>query len=105
MQKPLLLLFVALGLAFSGPVACRKNAAPTALTTRLTKANYDLVRPGMTKAQVEGILGPPTTVEAKDFVVYKRTNYRYQEGNTVVNLSFKNEELENKDTNLGTGNP
>ena len=105
MQKILLTLLAAFALALAGPLACQRTAAPTALTTKLTKANYDLVHAGMTKTQVEAILGPPTSVESKDFVVYKRTTYRYQEGNTVANLSFKNEELENKDTNLGTGNP
>jgi outer membrane protein assembly factor BamE (lipoprotein component of BamABCDE complex) len=106
MQKTLTLLILAVALASAGgPIACRKNAAPSALVSKLNKTTYDQIRPGMTKSQVETLLGAPTTVETKDFVVYKKTIYRYQEGSTFVNLSFKNDELDTKDTNLGTGAP
>ena len=106
MQKTLTILILAVTLVCAGgPIACRRNAAPSALVSKLNKASYDQIRPGMTKSQVETLLGPPTSVETKDFVVYKKTIYRYQEGSTFVNISFKNDELDTKDTNLGTGAP
>ena len=80
--------------------ACDRTAAP--LTTRLTKANVDQVRQGMTKSQVQAILGPPTNSETKDFVIYKRTTYQYIEGKVFVNVAFKNDELDTKETNIGT---
>ncbi len=105
MKNLLLTLLAALFLVGAGPLACNRTAAPLAAASKLNKANYDQIRAGMTKSQVEGILGAPTSVETKDFVVYKKTIYRYQEGNVVVNISFKNDELDTKDSNLGTGAP
>jgi len=68
--------------------------------SRLTLANYNQVTPGMTKSQVENILGPPTTVETKDMVIFKRTTYRYEQGAKFALFTFKNDELEDKQTNL-----
>ena len=79
---------------------CDRTAAPT--VSRLTKANVDQVQPGMTKAQVQALLGAPTNAETKDLVIYKRTTYQYVEGKVFVNITFKNDELDNKQTNIGT---
>jgi len=38
--------------------------------SKLTLSNYDQITTGMTKAQVERILGPPTTVETKDMMIF-----------------------------------
>lgn len=88
------------GLLFLGLTGCDRTAAP--LVTRLTKANVDQIQPGMTKAQVQALLGAPTDVETKDLLIYKRTTYRYVEGKVFVNITFKNDELDNKQTNIGT---
>jgi outer membrane protein assembly factor BamE (lipoprotein component of BamABCDE complex) len=40
--------------------------------SKLTLSNYDQITPGMTKAQVERILGPPTRVETKDMLIFKK---------------------------------
>jgi outer membrane protein assembly factor BamE (lipoprotein component of BamABCDE complex) len=40
--------------------------------SKLTLSNYDQITTGMTKAQVERILGPPTTVETKDMMIFKK---------------------------------
>jgi len=55
----------------------------------------------VTKAQVERILGPPTTTETKDMVIFKKTTYRYEEGKKFAIITFKNDEAEGKDGNLG----
>jgi outer membrane protein assembly factor BamE (lipoprotein component of BamABCDE complex) len=69
--------------------------------SRLTPANYDQVSLGMSKAQVERILGPPTTMETKDMLIFKKTTYRYEDGKKFAMITFKNDEVDGKDTNLG----
>ncbi len=69
--------------------------------SRLTPANYDQVRLGMSKAQVETILGPPTMMETKDMLIFKKTTYRYEDGKKFALVTFKNDEVDSKDSNLG----
>jgi outer membrane protein assembly factor BamE (lipoprotein component of BamABCDE complex) len=69
--------------------------------SKLTSANYDQISLGMTKAQVENILGPPTSAETKDVLIYKKTTYRYEDGRKFAMITFKNDEVDGKDTNLG----
>ena len=69
--------------------------------SKLTPANYDQVSIGMSKAQVEKILGPPTTAETKDMLIFKKTTYRYEDGKKFAIITFKNDEVDSKDTNLG----
>jgi hypothetical protein len=44
----------------------------------------------MSKAQVEGIMGPPTTSEIKDAVIFKKRPIATEDG------TFKNDELDTK---------
>lgn len=76
-------------------------ALPVVPLSKITAANYDQVRLGMSKAQVETIFGPPTTAETKDMVIFKKTTYRYEEGTKFILFTFKNDELDSKDSNLG----
>ena len=69
--------------------------------SKLTPANYDQVSIGMSKAQVEKILGPPTSIETKDVLIYKKTTFRYEDGKRFAMITFKNDEADGKDTNLG----
>jgi outer membrane protein assembly factor BamE (lipoprotein component of BamABCDE complex) len=71
--------------------------------SKLTLANYNMITVGMSKAQVEKILGPPTTVEKVDMFIYKKTTYRYEDGKNFAIITFKNDQVDSKDTNLGTG--
>ena len=66
----------------------------------MTHSNYDQIANGMTKAQVERILGPPTTTETKDMMIFKKTTYRYEDGKKFALFTFKNDELESKEGNL-----
>lgn len=68
--------------------------------SKLTLVNYDQVTDGMTKAQVERIMGPPTTTETKDMLVFKKTTYRYEDGPKFALFTFKNDELDSKQGNL-----
>src|SRR6266403_3903642 len=67
---------------------------------RITKANVDEVTEGMSKKQVESILGPPTTIDTKDFVVTKTTTYVYRQGKDTVTIVFKDDKLLSKDSTL-----
>jgi outer membrane protein assembly factor BamE (lipoprotein component of BamABCDE complex) len=70
--------------------------------SKLTLDNYNQITTGMSKAQVERILGPPTSMETKDMVIFKKTTYRYEDGSKFAIITFKNDEVDSKDTNLGT---
>jgi outer membrane protein assembly factor BamE (lipoprotein component of BamABCDE complex) len=67
---------------------------------KLTKANVDEVIEGMSKKQVESILGPPTTVDTKDFVLLKKTTYLYAQGKESVTVIFKDDKVQSKASTL-----
>jgi outer membrane protein assembly factor BamE (lipoprotein component of BamABCDE complex) len=82
-------IMTALALALT---ACNSN--------RLKKANVDEVVEGMSKKQVESILGPPTTIDSKDFVVLKKTTYVYDQGKESVTIVFKDDKVQSKVSTL-----
>jgi outer membrane protein assembly factor BamE (lipoprotein component of BamABCDE complex) len=67
---------------------------------RITKANVDEVAENMSKKQVESILGPPTAIDNKDFIVMKKTTYVYRQGNDTVTIVFKDDKVQSKDSTL-----
>jgi outer membrane protein assembly factor BamE (lipoprotein component of BamABCDE complex) len=69
--------------------------------SKLTLDNYNQITTGMSKAQVEKILGPPTSMETKDMLIFKKTIWRYEDGQKFAQITFKNDEVDSKDTNLG----
>jgi hypothetical protein len=71
--------------------------------SKISRAHYDQVLEKASKEEVQAILGPPTSTSTEDKIIYKRTTWRYTEGNKYINITFKNDELDSKDTNLGTG--
>lgn len=76
---------------------CNRNALTG---SKLTVNNYNQVTTGMSKAQVERIMGPPTTSEIKDMLIFKKTTYRYEDGPKFALFTFKNDELDTKEGNL-----
>ena len=78
--------------------ACNRNVLTG---SKLTLDNYNQITTGMSKAQVEKILGPPTSMETKDMLIFKKTTWRYEEGQKFAQITFKNDEVDGKDTNLG----
>ena len=66
----------------------------------ITKANVDEVVDGMSKKQVESILGPPTTIDTKDFVLLKKTTYVYAQGKESVTIVFKDDKVQSKASTL-----
>ena len=79
--------------------ACNRNLLTG---SKLTRDNYNQITTGMSKAQVEKILGPPTSMETKDMLIFKKTIWRYEDGRKFAQITFKNDEVDGKDTNLGT---
>ena len=67
---------------------------------RITKANVDQVAEGMSKKQVESILGPPTSLTTEDFVILKKTTYVYRQGKDTVTIVFKDDKVQSKDSTL-----
>lgn len=67
---------------------------------RIRKANVDEVTEGMSKKQVESILGTPSSIDSKDWVISKKTVYVYQQGKDLVTLVFRDDRLQSKDSTL-----
>ena len=67
---------------------------------RISKENVDQVAEGMSKKQVESILGPPTSLDNKDFVIMKKTTYIYRQGKDTVTIVFKDDKVQSKDSTL-----
>jgi hypothetical protein len=67
---------------------------------RITKANVDQVAEGMSKKQVESILGSPTSLSTEDFVIMKKTTYVYRQGKDTVTIVFKDDKVQSKDSTL-----
>ena len=67
---------------------------------RISKANVDEVAEGMSKKQVESILGPPTSIDNQDFIVMKKTTYVYRQGKDTVTIVFKDDKVQSKDSTL-----
>jgi len=93
------LVFVCLAsVALLAPSGCSRK---TFSGSKLTDLNYDQVTLGMTKGQVETILGQPQSAKEEDKLIYKRTTYRYENKEKFAVITFKNDEVDSKDTNLG----
>ena len=67
---------------------------------RITKANVDQVTEGMSKKQVESILGQPTSSKAEDPTIMKQTTYVYRQGKDTVTIVFKDDKVQSKDSTL-----
>ncbi len=75
-------------------------AIPACSQARLRKANVEEVLDGMSKKQVESILGPPTAIDAKDFASLKKTTYVYEQGTEAVTIIFKDDKVQSKSSTL-----
>ncbi len=67
---------------------------------RITKANVAEVSEGMSRKQVESILGPPTSVDNTNLLVLKKVTYVYQQGAESVTIVFTNDKLASKESSL-----
>jgi outer membrane protein assembly factor BamE (lipoprotein component of BamABCDE complex) len=67
---------------------------------RITQANVNEVTEGMSKKQVESILGQPTSIDTKDLLILKTTTYVYRQGKDTVTIVFKDDKLQTKQSTL-----
>jgi outer membrane protein assembly factor BamE (lipoprotein component of BamABCDE complex) len=67
---------------------------------RITKANVDEVEEGMSKKQVESILGRPTSSPSEDLGIMKKTTYLYHQGKDSVTIVFKDDKVQSKESTL-----
>jgi outer membrane protein assembly factor BamE (lipoprotein component of BamABCDE complex) len=67
---------------------------------RITKANVDQVTEGMSKKQVESILGQPTSARTEGPTMVKQTTYVYRQGKDTVTIVFKEDKVQSKDSTL-----
>jgi hypothetical protein len=67
---------------------------------RITKANVDEVEEGMSKKQVESILGRPTSIANEDLVIMKKTTYVYRQGKDSVTIVFQDDKVQSKESTL-----
>src|SRR5215475_7478864 len=67
---------------------------------RITKANVDQVTEGMSKKQVESILGQPTSSATENPAIMRRTTYVYRQGKDTVTIVFKDDKVQSKDSTL-----
>jgi outer membrane protein assembly factor BamE (lipoprotein component of BamABCDE complex) len=95
-----LIVAVAIALSTLPIVGCDRNPFSG---SKLTLANYNKITPGMSRGQVQEILGRPTSVETKDMIIFTKTTYRYEEGKNFAIITFKNDQVDSKDTNLTSG--
>lgn len=65
---------------------------------RITKANVDQVAEGMSKKQVESILGQPTSSKTEGPAIMKQTTYVYRQGKDTVTIVFKDDKVLSKDS-------
>ena len=98
-MKKIALIALLCGTLLALTPGCNRNALTG---SKLTVNNYNQVTAGMSKAQVERIMGPPTTSEIKDMLIFKKTTYRYEDGPKFALFTFKNDELDTKEGNLAT---
>ena len=67
---------------------------------RITKANVDQVTEGMSKKQVESILGQPTSSKTEDPTIIKQTTYIYRQGKDSVTIIFRDDKVQSKDSTI-----
>ena len=67
---------------------------------RITKANVDQVTEGMSKKQVESILGQPSSAKAEEPATMKKTTYFYRQGKDTVTIIFQDDKVQSKDSTL-----
>ena len=67
---------------------------------RITKANVDQVTEGMSKKQVESILGQPTSSQTENPAIMRQTTYVYRQGKDTVTIVFKDDKVQSKDSTL-----
>lgn len=57
---------------------------------KISKENFDRIKTGMTEAEVQAILGPPTESTGVDVTVFSGTTSIWKKSDTVISIQFVN---------------
>jgi hypothetical protein len=78
-------------------------AAPIVPAGSLTQANLDRVQNDMSPAEVEAILGQPSSSQSQPIPIVggTQTTYTYQAGTSAVTIIFKNDQVKQKSGTFG----
>lgn len=68
--------------------------------SKLSNANFEKIQAGMSKAEVEAILGTPTKVTTQDIPLLSTSEYHYKRGDNEVRIIFVNEKVVSKQAQL-----
>ncbi len=68
--------------------------------SKLTNANFEKINTGMSKIEVEAVLGTPTTVSSQDIPLLATSEYHYKQGNNEVIIIFVNDKVVSKQAQL-----
>jgi hypothetical protein len=76
---------------------------PVVPPSLLTQANLDRIQTDMSPAEVETILGAPTSSDSKPIPIVggTETTYSYQNGSSAVTIIFKNNQVKEKSGTFG----
>jgi hypothetical protein len=94
-------LVVFLALATLGVVA----GCNSGVLSPLTQENLDKIQTGMSTAQVKAILGEPTSSDTEPIPIVggTKTTLDYSNANAHVEIVLKNDTVQTKQGNFGTG--
>ena len=67
---------------------------------RITKANVDKVTEGMSKKQVESILGQPTSSKTEGPAIIRQTTYVYRQAKDTVTIVFRDDKVQKNDSTV-----
>jgi hypothetical protein len=80
--------------------ACKSGPLST-----LTQENLDKIQQGMSSAQVKAILGEPTSSQTDTIPIVggTKTTFTYSTDQAHIVIVLKNDEVQSKEGNFGTG--
>lgn len=58
--------------------------------SKITQENFDKIKLGMTQAEVQQLLGPPTEASGLEVAVFSGTHAKWIQGDTVITIQFIN---------------
>ena len=79
------------------------NAVVTPSNVKLTPANIAKMQKGMNRTQVVALFGQPTTSgDVKEYPFFKKQTVTYVEGNQSLAVTYKNDEVEEFNSTVGS---
>lgn len=61
--------------------------------SRITSANFEKIKVGMSPAEVKAILGEPTSMQSQRALSLSSATYTYKKGDSQITVSFLNDKV------------